>query len=83
MRFHALVFAHTLGLPLLPIAYEDKRTDFIAQHGYPLVRIEGLTGARLICHLAAMLGESVSEARLSSQHSDELVPLVADAAIAA
>lgn len=57
MRFHALVFAHALGLPLLPIAYEDKRTDFILRHGYPLLPIEGLSGARLASHLARLLGE--------------------------
>lgn len=60
MRFHALVFAHALGLPLLPIAYEDKRTDFILRHGYPLLPVEQLSGALLIDHLARLLGEPIA-----------------------
>ena len=72
MRFHALVFAHALGLPLLPIAYEDKRTDFIVQHGYPLVRIEGLTGAQLIGELAGLLGEPVRELREKAVASERV-----------
>ena len=57
MRYHAQVFAHALHLPLLPIAYEEKRTDFIQQYGYPVIPIAGLSGRTLISHLAAMLAE--------------------------
>jgi polysaccharide pyruvyl transferase WcaK-like protein len=57
MRYHAQVFAHALHLPLLPIAYEEKRTDFIKQYHYPVIPIAGLSGRTLISHLAAMLAE--------------------------
>ncbi|HEU4323198.1 MAG TPA: polysaccharide pyruvyl transferase family protein [Roseiflexaceae bacterium] len=61
MRFHAMVFAHTLGVPLLPIAYEDKRTDFIRQHGYPSLPIAELSPKQLIDALAPLLGEARPE----------------------
>jgi polysaccharide pyruvyl transferase WcaK-like protein len=51
MRFHAQVFAHALGVPLVPIGYEEKRTDFISRYNYQAVPIDGITGDALIAAL--------------------------------
>src|SRR5581483_8811387 len=48
MRYHAQVFAHALGVPLVPVAYEEKRTDFIERHGYPLIPITEKTGEQVL-----------------------------------
>ncbi|MEM4368333.1 MAG: polysaccharide pyruvyl transferase family protein, partial [Candidatus Anstonellales archaeon] len=34
MRFHSLVFAHILRIPLIPIPYEKKCEDFIEEYNY-------------------------------------------------
>lgn len=65
MRFHAQVFAHALGVPLIPIAHEEKRMDFIRQHGYPLVPIDHLTSHLLIQQLRVVLSAAEDEAATS------------------
>lgn len=56
MRLHAQIFAHGLGRPLLPIAYEEKRLAFVREHGYPQLRLDDLTADDLVERLTALAG---------------------------
>ncbi|GAB4200464.1 MAG: hypothetical protein OHK0022_21550 [Roseiflexaceae bacterium] len=71
MRFHAMVFAHAQGVPLLPIAYEDKRTDFIRQHRYPLLPIAELSPEQMIATLLPLLGDDPAS---NNKHTPTLQP---------
>ncbi|OGG26856.1 hypothetical protein A2960_01695 [Candidatus Gottesmanbacteria bacterium RIFCSPLOWO2_01_FULL_39_12b] len=43
MRYHSLVFAYTLGIPLIPISYEEKCMDFVKKHHYPYIEADSFT----------------------------------------
>lgn len=54
MRLHAQIFSHGLGVPLLPIAYEEKRLAFVREHGYPELHLGDLQPDVLVERLTAL-----------------------------
>lgn len=46
-RFHSIVFAHALKVPLIPISYEEKCSDFIVNNGYQLLEASTLKSNQL------------------------------------
>lgn len=55
MRFHAIVFGHSAGVPMTAIPYDDKCTAFVAEHGIAAVALEDVTADALLDCLLATL----------------------------
>lgn len=50
-RFHSIVFGHALQVPLVPLSYEEKCSDFIRKHGYELLTADTVSAVDLLKYL--------------------------------
>lgn len=48
MRYHSLVFAHSLGIPLIPISYEEKCLDYIKKNNHTVITTDSISHKDII-----------------------------------